>query len=160
MTRKPKALVWKLTNLKEFLRTLEKTGRAVTGLQLLKSLRAGENFAIGEVKINIREWELIESGNLLGSVQEQRSMVLGNKATVWFGPQTVYAAIHEFGGTIHSTSGNGLVFQIEGQWIRTMSVNIPARPYLRPGIDENLDQIVETIKENLWMEVEAAYNHG
>lgn len=156
-------LKWKLKSpsLRQFVRALERAGKQVTGLQLLKALRAGENFAIAQVKINIRQLELIKSGNLINSVQEDRVKTTKNQAWVWFGPHTVYAAIHEFGGIIHSTSGKGLIFKTEdGHWVRTQSVTIPARPYLRPGVDEHYDEIMETMKNNLLEEVESAFYNG
>lgn len=54
------------------------------------------------------------------------------------GTNLVYAPIQEFGGTIHAKSGGYLVFQTDdGEWHSVRSVNIPARPYMRPGFDES-----------------------
>jgi len=47
----------------------------------------------------------------------------------------VYAAIHEFGGTIRPKRAKRLVFEVEpGQLVFAESVTIPARPTLRPAM--------------------------
>lgn len=130
---------------------------AVAGTALLTALRAGENQAIGYVKININRWDLIESGNLINSVQEHDSYSRGTSAWVAFGPHAVYAAIHEFGGTIHATTSRGLIFQIDGRWIRVQSVEMPARPYLRPALDEHGPEILQIVYDNLMFEVERIF---
>lgn len=47
-----------------------------------------------------------------------------------------YARIHEYGGVIHATNAEYLTFRIADQWISVPSVTIPARPYLRPAVEE------------------------
>ena len=32
-----------------------------------------------------------------------------------------------------------------GQWVTVKSVHIPARPYLRPAVDENTDKILDAV---------------
>jgi len=140
-----------------FVNDLKRMGKAVSGAQLLAALRAGEYVAIGHVKMNIVNWDLIMSGKLLNSVQEDDAYSNQDSAWVTFGPHAVYAAIHEFGGVITAHTTRGLIFQIEGQWIRTHSVTIPAKPYLRPVFDTNRDEIIEAFKTNLLIEVEQAF---
>lgn len=60
-----------------------------------------------------------------------------------------YAAIHEYGGTIHvpAVAGKLMVFEKAGQTIFTtrhvaFDVQMPARPYLEPSIDENREAIL------------------
>ena len=48
----------------------------------------------------------------------------------------VYAAIHEFGGVIVPVRASALHFKIGDRWVRTDHVNIPARPYARPTIED------------------------
>lgn len=68
------------------------------------------------------------------------------RATAEIGTGVVYAAIQEFGGTIHAKRGGWLVFRLpSGQWIRTKSVTIPAHPYLRPAFDYNKATAIATI---------------
>ncbi len=65
-----------------------------------------------------------------------------------------YAAIHEFGGTIRAKQKSYLTFQIGGSWKRVSKVIIPARPYLGPGVLDNLDKVANIIKEAVAKEVE------
>ena len=50
--------------------------------------------------------------------------------------QVVYAAIHEFGGTIVPVNGQYLTFKGSKGWARVQSVTIPARPYVKPALDQ------------------------
>jgi phage gpG-like protein len=61
----------------------------------------------------------------------------------------VYAAIHEFGGII-TAKREYLVFQLDdGEWVRTKSVAIPARPYFQPVIESMLPHIDEILVQNM-----------
>lgn len=61
-----------------------------------------------------------------------------NNPAVDIGTDLVYAAIHEFGGIIEPVNAPRLVWQNEdGQWFSADRVEIPARPYLRPAVDES-----------------------
>ena len=52
------------------------------------------------------------------------------------GTNVVYAAIHQFGGTIRAKSARALVFTLpDGSVVQLQSVTIPARPFM--GIDED-----------------------
>lgn len=52
------------------------------------------------------------------------------------GTNVVYARIHEFGGTILPKNKPFLAFQIDGKWKFVRSVTIPARPFMRPALEE------------------------
>lgn len=52
---------------------------------------------------------------------------------VLIGSAKVYAAIHQFGGTIKPKNAKALVFMLGGRMVRAHSVFIPARPYLGMG---------------------------
>lgn len=65
-----------------------------------------------------------------------------------------YAAIHEFGGTINvpAVEGKLMVFEKAGVTIFTkrhvaFTVDMPARPYLGPSIDENREGILTRLQE-------------
>jgi phage gpG-like protein len=53
------------------------------------------------------------------------------------GPQTVYGAIHEFGGTIRPKTARALFFMdyrtAPGHLVMVQSVTMPKRPYLAPA---------------------------
>lgn len=74
------------------------------------------------------------SGQLRGQLVSQ---VVGGKS-VEVGSNLVYAAVHQFGGTIKPTNGKLLHFR--GHVAK--SVTIPARPYLGLS-DEDRNEIVE-----------------
>jgi len=57
------------------------------------------------------------------------------------GSPVVYAAIHEFGGIIRPKKAKYLVFQINGQWVRTTHVNMPKREWLLKSFQDVQTQI-------------------
>ena len=63
-----------------------------------------------------------------------------NEVELHIGTNLVYAAIHEFGGVITPKKAKALSFEIGGELIFAKSVHIPARPYLRPAFDTNLEK--------------------
>jgi phage gpG-like protein len=65
-----------------------------------------------------------------------------------------YAAVQEFGATIKSLKSQYLTFQINGQWVKVREVIIPARPYLLPGVEDNIDDIGITITTIISQELE------
>lgn len=74
---------------------------------------------------------LTESGRLRDSINARSSK---NEARV--GTNLVYAAIHQFGGTITPKSSSHLFFRIGGVPVAAKSVTIPARPYLGISADD------------------------
>jgi phage gpG-like protein len=69
----------------------------------------------------------------------------------------VYAAIHEFGGVINAKAGKFLSWvNKEGKRIFAKSVHIPARPYLKPAVDEHMDEIREAVGIDLVDAIEKA----
>ena len=62
------------------------------------------------------------------------------------GTNKKYAAIHQFGGTIRAKSKKGLIFKINGKFVRKQEVEIPARPFL--GIsDSDKKEVKSTMDE-------------
>lgn len=90
-----------------------------------------------------------KTGTLIRSIAESspvKTYQSGTRCTMAVGSSLEYARIHEFGGTIEAKNGGKLRFQTEdGAWHQVSSVHIPARPYLRPAIDENADEIEQAI---------------
>lgn len=140
----------KLTfNDKDLKRRLAKVDTAVKNEATSKGLRAGSNYLIAQIKVNITDVGLIDSGDLLNSVTED-DLHTGTKAYVEFGPHKVYAAIHEFGGVILPTKGPYLWFiGKDGKLVRTKSVTMPARPYIRPALDEHGDEALKLVGETI-----------
>jgi len=80
------------------------------------------------------------------------------------GPQAVYGAIHEFGGTIVPRNAQALAFwsspgKLKGGagknvgaasvLVITKSVTIPKRPYLKPALDKVQPQIPEMVAKQV-----------
>lgn len=81
---------------------------------------------------------LVESGSLRGSISEQ-----AGQDYVKVGTNKVYAAIHQFGGTIHAKDAPALFFKMGSGFIRPKSVTIPARPFLT--IEREDEQMIADI---------------
>lgn len=65
---------------------------------------------------------------------------------LWGSADVVYALIHELGGRIVPVRAPALRFQINGQWVTTQQVDIPARPYLRPAADAEYPSLADNIR--------------
>lgn len=74
---------------------------------------------------------LTESGRLAGSINPQAS-----KDHVVVGTNVIYAAIHQFGGTIEPKSASHLVFRLASGVVLANSVTLPARPFLGISADD------------------------
>lgn len=78
---------------------------------------------------------LTKDGHLGDSV----GSYVNQKSAVW-GVNRIYAAIHQFGGTIKAKGSGGLRFAIPGLgWRTAKQVEIPARPYLGLSDDDRQD---------------------
>ena len=74
------------------------------------------------------------TGDLMNSIA-YKVIKPGIDGTVRVGSALVYARIHEFGGHIEAVNGDYLKFQTaDGEWHTVPSVEIPARPYLKPAV--------------------------
>lgn len=79
---------------------------------------------------------LVDSNRLASSVTHRASA-----RGVEHGTNVIYAAIHQFGGTIEAKSAGRLAFRLaDGTFLRPREVTIPARPFL--GIDDDQEGIV------------------
>jgi len=65
----------------------------------------------------------------------------------WGSKDVRYALIHELGGRIVPRNAPALMFEVDGQFVRTQQVTIPARPYLRPAADATYPQLAANIRE-------------
>ena len=121
---------------------------AASGDNILKALLAGGEVVRNHAKLNIHAQELVDTGNLLNSISVQEGSGGKSDATVEIGTNVEYAAIHEFGGAIHQTNawGKGI----------TQTIHIPARPYLRPALDENEGSIKDAVGASLKYQIEGA----
>jgi phage gpG-like protein len=98
----------------------------------LKSITEG-NFNSAGASYRPHPWKAKRDGkasNLQASTTLAKSFALAvtpHSATV--SNPTVYAAIHQFGGTIQAKNQPLLRFQAGGRWWSKQSVTMPARPF-------------------------------
>lgn len=64
-------------------------------------------------------------GGLMGSFSYQ-----ADEAGVVYGTNILYAAIHQFGGTIVAKKAKALRFRIGKRWLQVQKVTIPARSFI------------------------------
>jgi phage gpG-like protein len=97
----------------------------------------------------------VRSNRLRSSIRFQVQSS-GDKFALIMGTDVPYAAIHEFGGItkpheIRPKRKGFLAFQKGGEWrftrkaIQHPGSKIPARPFLRPGLEQNLDQFQRSL---------------
>ena len=72
----------------------------------------------------------------------------------WLGDNIIYAPIHENSAIIYPKKGPYLRFPIDGHWVSVKKVIIPKRPFLRPVIEENINEIAEIIHDTIIAEVD------
>ena len=114
---------------------------AASGDNIMKSLKAGGEVVRNHAKLNIQAQELVDTSNLLNSISVQEGSGGKSDATVEIGTNVEYAAIHEFGGAIHQTNAWGKGIE--------QTIHILARPYLRPALDENENDIKAAVGQSL-----------
>lgn len=86
---------------------------------------------------------LTQDGHLAGSI----SSYVNDKSAVW-GVNRIYAAIHQFGGTIKAKGTGGLRFQIGGRWSNKRQVTIPGRPFLGLS-DADRQDMLDLVSDHL-----------
>jgi phage gpG-like protein len=114
---------------------------AASGEQLQHAALMGGRVVEAFAKLNIREQKLIDTGNLVNSIAVIRGENAETQAEVEIGTMVEYAAIHEFGGVIKQSNAFGRGIEA--------IINIPARPYLRPALDEHETEIGNAIGTDL-----------
>jgi len=122
----------------------------LTGAILMEAAKAGGFVVEGAAKVNAssgRPGLEVQTGALVGSIETTEAKSTKTRAEVNVGPSVLYAAIHEFGGIIVPVVAKMLSWISDtGERIFANAVHIPARPYLRPAIDENEDKIVKAVE--------------
>lgn len=90
------------------------------------------------------------TGTLRRSIHMETIEKARDRVVVSVGTNVIYAAIQEFGGIIKAKNAPFLVFRSKsGRLVRTKSVYIPPRPYLRPAKEENITKILHEIRDVL-----------
>lgn len=131
------------------------------------------------IKLNIKKQKLIDQGNLINKVNYNLSSA--TQGFVNLSIDAIYAAIHEYGGTIRPVKRKWLTIPASKKYRRVNPrdlnltfiqtervkaylidkksnqiayilrklVNIPARPYLRPGIIDTMNDAIRITKETI-----------
>jgi phage gpG-like protein len=131
------------------------------GERVIEALR----IRMAQEMLNLKAY--VDDEKLSGQVLNQRSGNLknsgftevqddGNQITgfVGYGMTVPYARIHELGGQINvpAVDGKLMVFERAGAMVfatkhRAFTVEMPARPYLQPSLEEKLPDIREGLLE-------------
>jgi HK97 gp10 family phage protein len=132
---------------------IPKVKGTVTGEMLAKALMAGGQVIEANAKINTTKVFSSKStggAGLGGSIFTDLVKSTKTSALVHVGPSAVYGAIQEFGGVVRPLHAKMLSWLNEaGERIFAKMVSLPARPYLRPAVDEHRDQIAEAISHQI-----------
>lgn len=106
---------------------------------IMRGVSKAAQLVVGTAARNVRE-KLNTTGKAKGNLWRSISFDLEDRnLRALVGPRrVVYAAIHEFGGTIR---------QYRGSWhtVRSVTIRIPARPYLHPALVANEANIEQAI---------------
>jgi len=121
---------------------------------LMKGMKKAILFAEGEAKKSFGKPGNLKvgTGHLRRSIQSKvkdriKVIVLSLSSNV------IYAGIHEYGGVIKAKKGPYLTFKIGDRWVKVASVTMPARPFLEPAIEDNLDKMANIITSTVSKEM-------
>lgn len=152
------AITAKIVNLDQFEAALKRLGSAARGQKLRDAAEAGARVIEANAKINIeRTFTKHSQGGLAGSITVELSGD-DKSAEAKIGPTVEYGRIQELGGVIQPVNAKKLVWvdPDTGEKKSAYLVTLPARPYLRPAVDEHEDEIEEAVAAQLKMGIEGA----
>ena len=132
---------------------------AVSGEQLKQAVLAGGHVIEAQAKINVEKTFSHKStggAGLGGSIQTVVSKATEHEAEVDVGPTVIYGRIQELGGIVLPVTAKMLSWVEDGVRIFANKVQIPARPYLRPAVDEHKDKISDAINYHLQKQIKEA----
>ena len=134
-----------IKNMPQLLRKLSAMSAAVATQVVGDALTAGAQLIVNDAKENAPYL----SGTLMRSIHSSEPFTNSGRWEMRIGTNIEYARIHEYGGTIKAKDKPLLAFRIGGKLILTKSVQMPARPYLRPAFDSQKDAVVVEVGEAL-----------
>ena len=141
-----------IVNLNEFKAQLAALAEKGRGKTIVTALRAGALVVRNAAKENVHRVLNTRgkgTGNLARSIHIEVESEELDKAAVDIGTDLVYAPVHEFGAIITPKKAKMLHWVENGIDIWAHAVQIPARPYLRPAMDENVQAIQDAVTEAL-----------
>lgn len=101
-----------------------------------------------QVKNKITNIHLIDTANLKNSIEAKRGSYSDTEAEATTGTPVPYATIHEFGGIINNKNAWGKGIHA--------TIHIPARPYMRPAVDEHVPSITDKVAQVIDMKLREA----
>jgi len=111
--------------------------KGIAEATILVESEAKKNFG-GQGQLKVR------SGRLRSSIKAESNKAEGSVST-----NVIYGAVHEVGATIRQKKAPYLVFEAGGRTRRVRQVVIPARPYLFPAVEDNIDSITKLITNRI-----------
>lgn len=140
-------ITWDMTEVKELMKRLKELGMSTT-----RPLVSGALVISAHAKINANAQGLHKTGDLINSIDvydtKPHQVKVGSRGVI-------YAAVHEYGATIKPKRAKALSWiNKTGERVFAMRVVIPARPYLRPAVDENIPEIERAISRAVVAELE------
>lgn len=86
--------------------------------------------------------------SLKAEVRRQGNTVIGSLVA-----DAPYAHAQEYGAVIQKKRRGNLRFKVEGRWAAARRVVLPARPFLKPGIEAAAAALEELVRENIRKEL-------
>lgn len=131
-------IAWDMSEVNAMMQKLLEAGQSGT-----HALVQGGAVVVAHAQMNAEGHGLHKTGDLVNSIQiydkKPYEVMVGSRGVI-------YAAIHEFGGTIYPKRAKALSWIGEdGKRIFAKSVRMPTRAYLRPAFDENKGEIIDAI---------------
>ena len=120
--------------------------KQLTKVQVKAGLRSGGDIISNAAKENIKKHGLIKSNTMRRSVHVETPERKGGEIFVQIGTNITnppYPAYHEFG------SGPYLIRNAFGRGITVTHPGYPARPWLRPALDDNQGRAIKEISSSL-----------
>ena len=130
--------------------------KQITGEGLLKAARAGGRVVQQYAMINAeRVFSSKSKQELAGSIKVSDSKKTDTFAEVEVGPTVIYGRIQELGGVVLPVFTKMLSWVDDGKRIFAKRVQIPARPYLRPAMDEHENDIRDAVGFQIKKQIES-----
>lgn len=147
----------KTYTISQFMQALNRMEANVRGRALKKAALAGGQTVEGHAKVNVMNTFVNVTGNLAGSIQTTVQSETSDRVVVEVGPTAIYGRIQELGGTIKPLTAKKLHWVNEsGQHRTAFEVTLPARPYLKPALEDNESEVINSMSEVLRAEIEGA----
>ncbi len=154
----------KVVNAVEFKTAMEHLQDAARGEAVKRAALAGGHVIEAYAKINVEQTFSSKStggAGLGGSIQTVVDKATNTEAQVSVGPSVVYGRIQELGGWIEAVHAKALSWINEqGERVFAKKVYIPPRPYLRPAVDEHMDEIEQAVKAEIRASIIRAAGEG